>query len=238
MTALGPRTRQVPLLEQVRGLLERSYNHRTAFLGSLAPFVLGDEGYRRIVHRREVVQVVRSEAEPAGARLLIRQRQGGGLRVSLYYPDHLIRTLECNDPSRRLGAHNVDAFATFVEELDHLLLLAARSRGGPPLSMLEMELHANVSKELVLRYFLARMEGVQRLSGAAVAWVRFHLFEKQRFSDPDPSLRRRYEDATRYAVRYLRHLDGLAPHQRLRSLRQFSRMSAQAKLRAIERLAA
>jgi hypothetical protein len=228
----------VSLLEQVRGLLERSYDHQTACLGSLAPFLLGDEGYRRLVHGREVVQAVRSGAGSAGARLLIRQHHDGGLRVSLYYPDHLIRALERHDPSRRLGVHNVDAFATFVEELDHLLLLAARSRGGPPLSMLEMELHANVSKELVLRYFLARLEGVQRLQSTAVAWVRFHLFEKRRFSDPDPAIRRRYEDATRYAVRYLRHLDALAPRRRLRSLRQFSRMSAQAKLRAIERVAA
>ena len=238
MTPPAPRSRQVSLLEQVRGLLERSYHHHTASLGSLAPFFLGDEGYRRLVQRREVMEVVRSGAGTAGARLLIRQRPDGGLRVSLYYPDHLIRTLERDDPSRGLGVHNVDAFAVFVEELDHLLLLAARSRGGPPLSMLEMELHANVSKELVLRHFLARLEGVQRLPGVAVAWVRFHLFEKRHFSDPDPAIRRRYQDATRYAVRYLRHLDGLAPHRRLRSLRQFSRMSAQAKLRAIERVAA
>ncbi len=236
MTLPPPRPRQVSLLEQVRGLLERSYQHHTAVLGSLAPFILGDEGYRRLVHRREVVQVVRSGT--AGARLLIRQRPGGVLRVSLYYPDHLIRTLELNDPARRLDTNNVDAFATFVEELDHLLLLATRSQAGPPLSMLEMELHANVSKELVLRHFLARLEGVRRLSTTAVAWIRFHLFEKQEFSDPDPALRQRYTDATRYAVRYLRYLDGLAPRRRLRSLRRFSRMSAQAKLRTINRVAA
>ena len=63
--------------------------------------------------------------------------------------------------------------------------------------------------------------------------LRFHLFEKHRFSDPDLGVRRRYEDATRYAVRYLMHLEGLPPRNRLRSLRRFSRMTQRRKLRAI-----
>jgi hypothetical protein len=233
MTSAAVRT---PLLEQVRGLLERSYDHRTASLGSLAPFLVGDEGYRRLVASRQVVHTVGAEpgqdAGP-GARLLVREGRGGRLRVNLYYPDQLIRTLERHDPGRRLNVHNVDAFATFVEELDHLLLLAARTPSGPPLTMLEMELHANVSKELVLRHFLARLGGLRRLPAAAVAWVRFHLFEKHRFSDRDRKVRQRYEDAARFAVRYLRHLDGLTPRLRLRDLRRFSRMSHGAKLRMI-----
>jgi hypothetical protein len=157
--------------------------------------------------------------------------------VSLYLPDHLIRTLELRDPSRRLDAANIDAFAVFVEELDHLLLLASRSRGGPPLTMLEMELHANVTKELVVRHYLARLGRLRRLPPEAVAWVRHHLFEKRRFADPDPLLRRRYRDAARFAVRYLRHLDRLSPRHRVRSLRRFSRMSHHEKLRVIEAVA-
>ncbi len=225
---------RLPLLEQLRGLIERSYDHQTAFLGSLAPFLLGDEGYRRIIERRQVVHSVDSgDAAPAGARLLVRTTAGGCLRVNLYYPDRLIRTLEQHDPARGLDHRNIDAFATFIEELDHLLLLAARAQGGPPLTLLEMELHANISKELVVRHFLARLGRTQHLGPAAVAWIRFHLFEKHRFSDPDRSIRCRYEDAARYAVRYLKHLEGLEPRHRLRSLRRFSRMNQRRKLRAI-----
>jgi hypothetical protein len=228
--------RQIPLLEQVRGLLERSYDHPTATLGPLAPYLLGDEGYRQVLRRSSIVQTVGDSR--TNARLLIRQREDGRLRVNLYYPDRLIRTLERHHPARRLSVQNVDAFATFVEELDHLLLLAARAQGGPPLSMLEMELHANVSKDLVVRHYLARLQGQSRLRPASVAWVRFHLFEKRRFCDPDRQVRRRYQDASRYAVRYLRHLDRLTPRRRLRSLRRFSRLSGQAKLRTIDKVAA
>ena len=38
-----------------------------------------------------------------------------------------------------------------VEELDHFLVLAARTRRGVPVSLLELELHANVTKDLVVR---------------------------------------------------------------------------------------
>jgi hypothetical protein len=240
MSLRAGRPPREPLLEQVRRLIERSYDHRTATLGSLAPFILGDEGYHRLLAGRQEVRLIETArvaapgATLADARLLIRATADGRLRVSLYFPDHLIRTLELCDPSRQLNAANIDAFAVFVEELDHLLLLAARARSGPPLTMLEMELHANVTKELVVRHYLARLGRLRRLPPEAVAWVRHHLFEKRHFIDPDPRVRRRYRDATRFAVRYLRHLDRLAPHRRVRSLRRFTRMSHHEKLRAIE----
>ena len=221
-----------PLLEQIRGLIDRSYDHSTGFLGPVEQYVLGDDGYRRLLADCRVVEQVGSGAD--GARLLIRPDPAGRLRVSLYYPDRLIATLERHDPSRGLHAGNIDAFATFVEELDHLLLLASRARSGPPLTLLEMELHANVTKELVVRHYLARL---RRRGRAAVAWARYHLFEKHRFSDPDLAVRQRYEDATRYAVRYLHHLDALPPHRRVRALRRFTRMSQSQKLSTIRHAA-
>jgi hypothetical protein len=205
-----------PLLDQIRGLIERTYDQRSG-LGPLAPFVIGDLGYRRLVAAGPVARMV---ASPAGAQLLVRQGPDGRLRASLYFPDRLIRTLERHPPGRGLHAGNVDAFATFVEEIDHLLLLAARAARGPTLTLLELELHANVTKELMLRHFLARRAGVLRLPAEAVAWVRYHLFGKPRWADPDPAVRRRYEDAARFAWRYLR----------LGDLRRFSRMSHQQKL--------
>ena len=41
------------LLEQVRGLIERTYDHQTG-LGPLAPFIVGDQGYRRVCAGRSI----------------------------------------------------------------------------------------------------------------------------------------------------------------------------------------
>ena len=224
----GLRTPAPPsLLEQVRGLIERTYDHRTG-LGPLAPFLVGDEGYRRVVAGRHVVRRVGHAG--AEAQLLVRTGADGRVRVSLYFPDRLIRELERHPPSRDLHRANVDAFAAFVEEIDHLLLLASRAPGGPALTLLEMEIHANVTKDLVLRHFLARLGGLRRLPAEAVAWVRYHLFHKPRYADPDPTVRRRYEEAARFAVRYLRRLDRLPAARRIADLRRFSRMSHHQKL--------
>ena len=81
------------------------------------------------------------------------------LRASIYFPDPMIRLLERHPPQRGLGTVNVDAFATLVEEIDHLLLIAERSRMGRPVTLFELELHANVSKYLVGARFLVDADG-------------------------------------------------------------------------------
>jgi len=231
--------RSPTLLEQVRGLVERTYDHSTG-LGPLAEFLVGDEGFRRLVAREAPAHRVGNATEATagpGAQVLLRSGRGGELLASLYFPARLIRTLEQHPPGHAVHDENVDAFAGFIEEIDHLLLLAARARGGPSLTLLELELHANVTKELVVRHFLERKGAVGALPPDAVDWVRYHLFRKPRFSDPDSSVRDRYRDAARYAVRYLERLDRLPRRRRVRDLRRFSRMSHQQKLRLIERAA-
>lgn len=215
-----------PLLEQIGGLIERTYDHPRG-MGPLAPFVVGDEGFRRLTEGRDVVRRVGSAA---GAQVLVRLAADGGLRANLYFPDALIRLLERHPPAQAVHGGNVDAFGAFVEEIDHLLLLAARARSGPALSLLELELHANVTKELVVSHFVARHAGVSRLAPEAVAWVRYHLLEKPRWADPDPQVRHRYADAARYAWRYLRRLDRLPRNRRIADLRRFSRLSHHQKL--------
>jgi hypothetical protein len=234
---MGPAPPRTSLLEQVRGLIERTYDHRTG-LGPLWPFLIGDQGYQRLVAAREVVSRVGAggrDGEPgaAGAQLLLRTGDAGELRACLYFPDRLICTLEAHPPAAGVDARNVDAFAAFVEEIDHLLLVAARLRGGPALSLLELELHANVTKDLIVRFFLARARGSDRLPQGLIAWARYHLFERRRFCDPDPAVRDRYRHAAAYALRYLRRLDRLPFAVRLTDLRRFSRLSHQQKLRLL-----
>jgi hypothetical protein len=205
-----------PLLDVVQGLLERTYDIRPDLVRA-DRFVIGDRGLRALYG--EDRPDGSGAADGQGARLLVRETPGG-VRVALYYPDAMIRALEENPPTRGLRDENVDAFATLVEELDHLLVLAERAANERAVSLFELELHANVSKWLVLSRFLAGSRG--RLSERARIWLRWHLFHKRRWSDRDPAVRARYRDAARHAVGFL---GGLAastrPARRLRLLRRF-----------------
>ena len=222
--AVGP-----PLLEMVRGLLERTYRIESG-LGELSAFVIGDEGYRRFYAGQRLYRRVANESSP-GAQLLVRQLDSD-VMATIYFPDSLIRRLESHPPQRGLDESNVDAFAVFVEEIDHLLLLAERALIGRSLTLFELELHANVSKYLVLSRFLAGrmrfLEPQRRL------WLRHQLFEKGRFQDEDESLRRRYRDARRWSVKYIDVLRTHRAAQKIDSLRRFHDAGAHEKLRLIE----
>jgi len=230
-----PGPRAPSLLEQVRGLIERTYDHRTG-LGPLAPFVIGDEGYRRVCAVRSIVRRI-GAAEGDGAQVLLSQELDGTWKAALYFPDALIAALEACPPTRGIDARNVAPFAAFVEEIDHLLLVATRVRGGPDLSLLELELHANVTKELVVRHYVDRTSRSQEDPRLAGAWVRHHLFDKPTYCDPDPLVRDRYRDAAALARRYLDRLSHLPRHERVTDLRRFSRLSHHAKIRLLSRAA-
>jgi len=220
------------LLETVQGLLERTYSMRSG-VRDVARFLVGDSGYRRFYG--EGASVV-SKVGTAGraSRLLVRD-SADGVRASIYYPDALVRRLEVRPPQHGLCDVNVDAFAELVEELDHLLVVAERSLLGRPVSLFELELHANVSKQLVLERFLAGRTG--RLDPRRRIWLRHHLFEKADYCDDDAEVRDRYRDAARWAIKLLDALSTLQPARRLRALRRFHRASARGKVSYITRLA-
>jgi len=221
------------LLEGVRGLLERTYRIRSG-LGPIAPFVIGDRGLRAIYGLRSAALDVGS-GTLSGPKMLVREKND---RVSacVYFPDAMIRRLERFPPQRGLREENFDAFAAFVEEIDHLLVLAEHSIGRRPVRLFELELHADVSKYLVLARFLAGATG-RRLPEHRI-WLRRRLFEGVRSCEDDPAARERYRDAARSAVRLLDGLDRLDPARRLSVLRRFHDASVSVKLRLIATIAA
>ncbi len=207
-------SRGTSLLEQLRGLIERTYGFESGLV-DLGRYVVGNAGYRRFYAGREASTRVDSATEQA--RTLVREVPGA-LRACIYYPDELIATLERQPPQRGLFDCNVDAFSTLVEELDHLLLLVWRKRQGRSVSLFELELQANVTKHLVLSYFLAA--GRPRLEPQERLWLRHHLFEKGSFVDADPDVAERYRQAARGAVKFIDALPG-RPRERLVALRRF-----------------
>ncbi len=222
------------LLEVVQGLLERTYLMRTG-VTAIGRFVIGDAGFRSFYHEERAVSEAVPELAGHGARTLVRET-GRGVRACIYYPDEMIHCLESHPPQRGLGEENVDAFAALVEEADHLLCLAERAREDRPVTLFELELHANVSKHLVLARFLS---GSRRLLDARRrTWLRWHLFYKGTPSDQDAEVRARYRDATRWALRLLDVASGLPAARRVDTLRRFHAATAAGKLELIQRLVA
>lgn len=221
------------LLETTQGLLERTYGMRRV-VNDVGAYVIGDHGYRRFYAAAQPVEVPAS-VPGSDARTLVRETEEG-VKVCVYYPNELIRGLERNPPQHGVFDANVDAFATLVEELDHLLCIAERVDEGRPVSLFELELHANVSKHLVLSRFLAGSGN--RVGAGRKAWLRYHLFFKGSFVDDEPGVRQRYRDASRWGLRFLTGLERLPVCGRIEALRRFHRTGVTGKTRLIEKLAA
>jgi len=222
-----------PLVVKLQRLIERTYDLHTG-LGDLGPYIIGDEGYARFFEGRPVAQKV-GAAAPAGAKTLLRD-SGDGLRVCVYYPDRMVENLERLDPARCLSDDNVDDFATLIEELDHFLFIADRHRSDATMSLLELELHANVTKSLVLELFVARIRRRDRLTEPDRDWIQHHLFDKNEFREDDPDVEERYRNASALAVRYLRFFRSLPVGDRPAELRRFHRRSHHEKLAHIARI--
>ena len=221
------------LLELTQGLIERTYG-MPRVVDDVGRYVIGDHGYHRLYAGTPQVTVPASDPEATAARTLVRETDEG-LRICVYYPNALIRSLELHPPSRGLHDDNVDSFGVLVEELDHLLCLADRAKSERPVSLFELELHANVSKHLVLSRFLAGTR--KRILAKDRAWLRYHLFFKGAFTDREPGLGERYRDAARWALRFLGGLEGLPLPARIDTLRGFHRAGVDGKLQLIGGLA-
>lgn len=219
------------LLEQVQGALERTYA-MLHVIDDVGRFVISDEGYRSLYAGRAETASA-GEGGGAGGKTLVRETDGE-VRVCIYYPGPLLRCLERHPPQTGLREANVHAFATLVEELDHLLCIAERAVLARPLTMFELELHANVSKYLVLSRFLAGRS--KRLGAERRAWLRYQLFFRGAFVEPDPGVRQRYRDAARWALRLLEKMERLRPARALSTLREFHRAGTADKLAMIRRL--
>lgn len=214
-----------PLLEHLQGLIERTYA-LPRLVGDAGRFLVGDRGFLRFYGAGDGI------AAPADLRARLMVRPGGGVTAAaLYYPDSLVRHLEIHDPRRGLGDENIDAFATFAEELDHLIMLASRSAAGRTVSLIELEHHAAVTKYLLVVHFLGRMTGRRRVADLHRMWARHHLFEK--YAD-DGAEGERYRTAARLAGRYVAILDRMPAAERRAELVAFHERPFAEQVRQVE----
>lgn len=220
---------QQPLIDVVAGLLERTYDIDCSVI-PLGRFVVGDAGVGRLLRQRAVRE--RIDHDGQGARLLLREvAEGPGWGAALYLPNALIDHLERHDPRAALGVQNIDAFATLIEEIDHLVTFSDRvCRHGGEISLLELEWHAVLSQYLVLSHFAARLAGSSELSASQRTFLDEHLFHKRHYIADDVDLRERYREALRRGQQTIASWRRQPLDNRLRWLRLFHRASVQGKL--------
>jgi hypothetical protein len=210
------------LLETLQAIIQRSYG-MPPVIDDIGSFVVGDAGLRALYPAAGD-----PESGGAGARVLVRDA-GATLRAALYYPDALVRHLERFNPLAGIGDVNIEAFAVFVEELDHLLVLASRAAEGRSVSLLELEHHAGVTKYLVVLHFLGKHARRRRIPESLRRWARHHLFERYAAGGEGG----RYREAAHLARKYVDHLEGLPVGARHEELRTFQRRPFSETLRIV-----
>ena len=153
--------------------------------------------------------------------------EGGEVGVSLYLDPALLERLKVADPLVRLHDGNVADYWTALEGVSHFLYLAWNAGHDRPVSLLELEMQAEVDK-YVSSYWLMR----EQFPGRFPAELMNVLFERTRI---DSRLARGreslYREATRYAQKFCRRLE-----QSLRGARRESDEEVLAELRRFYRL--
>lgn len=166
-------------------------------------------------------------------KLLVHQDEDG-LNLSLYLEKELLDHYLESDPLTNLGTHNIQDFCLVLEGISHFLYLVWNATYDRSVTLLEMELQAEVDKFIMLIECLDR-QSIPSTSGQITRL----LFEKNRYhTDLSGEELQRYMHASRYAGQYCRQLESQFLEQGnkkglLSELRKFYRLTKPGKLERI-----
>jgi hypothetical protein len=174
---------------------------------------------------------------PATAEQLLLAEDEDGIEVSLYVDRAVLERLAEHCPLRSLSDQNLADYCTVLEGVSHFHYLIWNAVRARHVSLLELELQAEVDKYAsALRLLLAQRDG--RFPGELFE----RLFDGASFLPTlSPGERARYEEAHRYAARFCRRLEErflrrrqARPEAMVAELRAFYRLGRHAKLRHAE----
>lgn len=210
------------LLGALQSLLSDLYDLDIPY--DVVDFVTSDAGFVETVDRR---------GRAIDEKLLIAEGDGEA-NVSLYLDSSLLGRLAHNDPLADLNAENLEDFWTAFEGVSHFIYYVWNAGLEKPVTLLEMELQAEVDKFVATALLLLRQGGRQP------AGLHRWLFELPKFDERlDGAELDRYRHANHYAGKYCRRLaPALAQSptrdQVVSELRRFYRLSRTPKIEHIE----
>jgi hypothetical protein len=177
--------------------------------------------------------------EPRAPELLLVRESEQGLELGLFLDADVVEAVDSADPHDPRPLLTAPAFlprlACATEGVSHFVYLATRAAAGRPVSLLELEVQAEVDKFALLVLHLWR-RGLRRLSPS----LRRRLFEKVRYHDhlADEEVER-YRLANRLGGGYARwledrYVDEADVEGLLRDLRASYRLGGSEKLGYLE----
>jgi hypothetical protein len=189
-------------------------------------FVLSD--------RRQLRAAVGEQAGHATDEQVFVVEDEQGVRLGLFIESEVLDRLARRDPLQQLDEDNLPDFCTALEGVSHFHYLVWSLARGRNVSLLELELQAEVDKYATAVALMTRQQA-GRFPGSLHA----RLFHAVSFlPQPDEISRRRYQEANRHAARFCRSLEERflrARRQRpelwLAELRRFFRWGHQEKIR-------
>jgi hypothetical protein len=189
-------------------------------------FVLSD--------RQRLSAVVGEQAEHAGDEQVFVVEEEQGVRLGLFIDREVLERLARRDPLQALDEDNLPDYCTALEGVSHFHYLVWCLAHGRNVSLLELELQAEVDKYATAVALMTRQQ-----SGRFPQALHARMFHAVSFLPQlDQISRHRYEEANRHAARFCRSLEEKflrARRQRpelwLAELRRFFRRGHQEKIR-------
>jgi len=179
------------------------------------------------------------EARASDEQLIVVE-EGDTLSMALFIEASVLDRLEHRDPLSGLTQDNLADYLTVAEGVSHFVYVAWNTGFDKPVTLLELELQAEVDKYVLCSWLLREQGG-----GRFPRELHRVLFERARV-DPVAAAGRvgLYQTASNYAARFCRRVAALLERRRtgasrdlMAELRRFYRWGNVRKLRHIERYA-
>jgi hypothetical protein len=211
------------ILRELQALLARLYD---------APVEHDVENFL-VRDRRRLAELAGDGAQGETDEQVFVVEDGRNVHIGLFVAPEVIGRLEQSDPLGRLDDDNLPDYCTALEGVSHFHYLMWNLSRGRNVSLLELELQADVDK-----YASALTLITQQRNGLFPASLHTRLFHRVRYlPELSADSRRRYEEANRHAARFCRSLQERFLGRRSRpeafvsELRRFFRCGHQEKLR-------
>lgn len=213
------------ILGRMQALLAKLYDAPVAH--DVEDFLVGD--------RRRLAQLAGDEAQGDTEEQVFVVEDEGSVHVGLFIAPEVLGRLAASDPLDRLDDANLPDYCTALEGVSHFHYLMWNLARGRNVSLLELELQADVDK-----YAGALTLITQQRNGSFPATLHTRLFHRVRYlPELNAESRCRYEEANRHAARFCRSLQERFLGRRSRpeafvsELRRFFRCGQQEKMRQV-----
>lgn len=186
--------------------------------------------------RARLREVVGDGAGQASEEQVFMVEDEHGVRIGLFIEQQVLDRLNRRDPLQALDEENLHDYCTALEGVSHFHYLVWSLARGRSVSLLELELQAEVDK-----YASALALMTRQRAGRFPGSLHARLFDAVSFLPQlDAESRQRYEEANRHAARYCRSLEERflrprrsRPEMLLADLRRFFRCGHQEKIRQL-----